>query len=204
MNKQQFYTRLFIALSGVYLSACSSSDVNTRQALKPEQQKQLAAERASQLRQTHVRFNALDTDEDGYISQAEFKRSGDRAFKRMDTNQDGVLSAADPKPAPRGEDTRSEQTRLQQEIQRAEANKSAQPRPERLLIMPTTHSKNGLLAMYDTNNDGVVSYAEYEQGRALQFAKIDSNNDGVLSYDEYIGEFATRLDQQIALTVQPN
>lgn len=67
--------------------------------------------------------------------------------------------------------------------------------------MPTTHSVAGMLAMYDSNNDSVVSRAEYQQGRSAQFAGVDSNRDGVLSYDEYVSEFATRLDQQIARTV---
>lgn len=191
MNKQHLYTTLFLALSSAYLSACSSVAAE-KTALSTEQQQQLAAERAGHLRQTHVRFNALDKDEDGYISRAEFNRSGDRAFERMDTNKDGVLSKADPKPAPRGEDTRSEQTRQQQQQER-----QRQPQRERLLRMPTTHSVEGMLAMYDNNKDGVVSREEYQRGRDAQFAAVDSNNDGVLSYDEYVAEFASRLDKQI-------
>lgn len=199
MNKPHLYTTLFLALSSAYLSACSSSVAADKSRLDEAQQRQLAAERAGHLRQTHVRFNALDKDEDGYISRAEFDRSGDSAFSRMDTNKDGVLSAADPKPAPRGEDTRSEQTRAEQTLQQQAQNQP--PRRERLLQMPTTHSVAGMLAMYDSNNDSVVSRAEYQQGRSAQFAGVDSNRDGVLSYDEYVSEFATRLDQQIARTV---
>lgn len=195
MNKQHLYTTLFLALSSAYLSACSSVAAE-KTALSTEQQ-QLAAERAGHLRQTHVRFNALDKDEDGYISRDEFNRSGDSAFSRMDTNKDGVISKADPKPAPRGEDTRSEQTRLQQQQARQQ-----QPRSERLLKMPTTHSADGMLAMYDRNKDGVVSREEYQQGRDAQFAAVDSNSNGVLSYDEYVSEFAGRLDQQIARTLR--
>ena len=194
MNKQHLYTSLFLALSSAYLSACSSVAAE-KHTFSGEQQQQLAAERAGHLRQTHVRFNALDKDENGYISRAEFNRSGDSAFSRMDTNQDGVISKADPKPALRGEDTRSEQTRLQQQQERQ------QPRRERLLQMPTTHSADGMLAMYDSNKDGVVSREEYQQRRDAQFAAVDSNSDGVLSYDEYVSEFASRLDQQIARTV---
>ncbi|WP_166670386.1 EF-hand domain-containing protein [Rheinheimera aquimaris] len=196
MNKQHLYTTLFLALSSAYLSACSSVAAE-KTALSTEQQQQLAAERAGHLRQTHVRFNALDKDEDGYISRDEFNRSGDRAFNHMDTNKDGMISKADPKPAPRGEDTRSEQTRLQQQ----QASQQ-QPRAERLLKMPTTHSADGMLAMYDSNNDGVVSRDEYQQGRDAQFAAVDSDSDGLLSYDEYISEFAGRLDSQIARTLR--
>ncbi|KUM54169.1 EF-hand domain-containing protein [Rheinheimera sp. EpRS3] len=193
MNKQHLYTTLFLALSSAYLSACSTS-ASDMPRLSEAQQKQLASERAGHLRQTHVRFNALDKDEDGYISRAEFNRSGDLAFERMDTNKDGVLSAADPKPEPRGQDTRSEQTRQQQ------AQGTEQPRRERLLKMPTTHSVDGMLAMYDSNKDGVISREEYAKGRAAQFAATDANGDGQLSYDEYVTEFAGRLDQQISQT----
>ena len=125
MNKQHLYTTLFLALSSAYLSACSSTASDIPR-LSEAQQKQLASERAGHLRQTHVRFNALDKDEDGYISRAEFNRSGDLAFERMDTNKDGVLSAADPKPEPRGEDTRSEQTRAEQTRQQ-QAQRIRQP-----------------------------------------------------------------------------
>lgn len=194
MNKQHLYTTLFLALSSAYLSACSSIAASDMPRLSEAQQKQLASERAGHLRQTHVRFNALDKDENGYISRAEFNRSGDLAFERMDTNKDGALSAADPKPEPRGQDTRSEQTRQQQ------AERTEQPRRERLLKMPTTHSVDGMLAMYDSNKDGVISREEYAKGRAAQFAATDANGDGQLSYDEYVTEFAGRLDQQISQT----
>jgi Ca2+-binding EF-hand superfamily protein len=203
MNKQHLYTTLFLALSSAYLSACSSkaSDIPR---LSEAQQKQLASERAGHLRQTHVRFNALDKDEDGYISRAEFNRSGDLAFERMDTNKDGMLSAADPKPEPRGEDTRSEQTRSEQtrseQTRQQQAQRTDQPRRKLLLKMPTTHSVDGMLAMYDSNKDGVISREEYAKGRAAQFAATDANGDGQLSYDEYVAEFAGRLDQQISQT----
>ncbi|MDP5138023.1 EF-hand domain-containing protein [Rheinheimera baltica] len=196
MNKPPLFTTLFLALSSAYLAGCSSTVSKVE--LTAAQQQQLSAERAGHLRQTHVRFNALDKDEDGYISRAEFSRSGDRAFGYLDTNKDGVLSAADPKPAPRGEDTRAEQTKAEQN--RQQAQRAAQPRRERLLQMPTTHSVQGMLAMYDSNNDGSVSLAEYEQGRGAQFVAVDSNRDAMLSYDEYVSEFAGRLDQQIART----
>ncbi|MBU1311338.1 MAG: EF-hand domain-containing protein [Gammaproteobacteria bacterium] len=196
MNKPKLAISLFLAISSAYLAGCSTKAAPTASALSVAQQQQLAGERAGHLRQTHVRFNALDKDENGYISRAEFNRSGERAFERMDTDKDGVLSAADPKPEPRGEDTRTEQTRQQQQAQTGTA-----PRPERLLKMPTTHSVQGMLAMYDSNNDGQISRVEYEQGRSSQFAAVDSNRDGVLSYDEYVSEFAGRLDQQIARTI---
>ncbi|MDX3774651.1 EF-hand domain-containing protein [Chromatiaceae bacterium AAb-1] len=193
MNKQACYISLFMALSTVYMSGCATSDVVAAE-LTAEQQAQLEAERAGHLRQTHVRFNALDKDEDGYISWEEFKRSGDRAFEHLDTNKDGRISKEDPPPQRRAEDTRSEAQKTADE---------AQPRPVRrtpLLRMPTTHSIEGLLALYDTNNNGEISREEYDKGRKAQFDAIDANGDGKLSYDEYVAEYAGRLDKRLAET----
>lgn len=194
MHKPKLAVSLFLAISSAYLAGCSAKVTPATTSLSEAELQQLAQERAGQLRQTHVRFKALDTDENGYISPAEFNRSGQRAFARMDSNNDGVLSAADPKPERRGEDTRSEQTRQQQQQTQVE-------RAPRLLKMPSTHSVSGMLAMYDSNNDDQISPAEYQQGRDAQFAAVDSNNDGHLSYDEYLVEFAGRVDQQIARTM---
>lgn len=196
MNKQACYISLFLTLSSVYLSGCSVSAEDTAQpvvdSLTTEQQAQLSAERAGHLRQTHVRFNSLDKDENGYVSWEEFKRSGDRAFEHLDTNKDGRISAEDPAPARRSEDTRTEEQK---------AADAAQPRPVRtapLLRMPSTHSMQGLLALYDSNNDGEVSKEEYDQGRRAQFDAVDANGDNQLSYDEYLNEYASRLDKRIA------
>lgn len=196
MNKQACYISLFLTLSSVYLSGCSVSALDAAEpvagSLTAEQQTQLAAERAGHLRQTHVRFNSLDKDENGYVSWEEFKRSGDRAFAHLDTNKDGRISAEDPPPPRRAEDTRTDAQK---------AADAAQPRPVRaapLLRMPSTHSISGLLALYDTNNDGEVSQEEYDKGRKAQFDAVDANGDGQLSYDEYLTEYAARLDKRLA------
>lgn len=198
MNKQACYVSLFLTLSSVYLSGCTVSALDAAEPvvdnLTAEQNEQLLAERAGHLRQTHVRFNALDKDENGYISWEEFKRSGDRSFALLDTNKDGRISKEDPPPAPRSEDTRSDAQK---------AADQAQPRPPRkapLLRMPTTHSVAGLVALYDKDGDGEISKEEHEQGRKAQFDAIDTNGDGQLSYDEYLNEYAGRLDKRLAET----
>ena len=47
------------------------------------------------IRQTYIRFNAIDVDADKGISFAEYKQSGERMYQRLDTNKDGNLSGAD-------------------------------------------------------------------------------------------------------------
>lgn len=57
--------------------------------------KELAARRAGQIRQAHVRFGVLDTNKDGVLSAEEFAASGDRMFSRLDTSGDGFVDTAD-------------------------------------------------------------------------------------------------------------
>lgn len=57
--------------------------------------RQLAAERAAQIKQAHVRFGVLDKDKDGHISREEFNASGSKMFDALDTNHDGVVDEKD-------------------------------------------------------------------------------------------------------------
>jgi Ca2+-binding EF-hand superfamily protein len=56
---------------------------------------ELAARRAGQIRQAHVRFGVLDTNKDGVLSAEEFAASGERMFKRLDTTEDGFVDTTD-------------------------------------------------------------------------------------------------------------
>ncbi len=62
--------------------------------------RQIARVRRGQLKQTHVRFEAIDASHDGSISREEFFALSARQFQHADTNRDGAVSAEDP-PAPR-------------------------------------------------------------------------------------------------------
>jgi hypothetical protein len=55
----------------------------------------LAERREMQLKQAHVRYGVLDTDEDRNMTLDEFNESGDRIFSRLDSNGDGVVDARD-------------------------------------------------------------------------------------------------------------
>ncbi|HWK55526.1 MAG TPA: EF-hand domain-containing protein [Hyphomicrobiales bacterium] len=60
----------------------------------------LAATRKGQVDQTYRRFKALDRDDDGRVTFAEYQYSGHRSFARHDTDADGVVTFAEPDPAP--------------------------------------------------------------------------------------------------------
>ncbi|NHK27146.1 hypothetical protein FF098_004425 [Parvularcula flava] len=56
---------------------------------------QLAAQRDRQLKQAYVRFDALDTDEDGSMTREEFGASGTRMLGSLDDNGDGIVDETD-------------------------------------------------------------------------------------------------------------
>lgn len=152
----------------------------------------LANDRAGQIKQTEVRFAALDKNKDQLISRAEYDATGERGFALLDTNQDGVINQADPAPKPREQ---AKPTTAQQA--------DPQPQPIRFAVnqtlkMPTSHDLAGMLAMYDQNHDQAVTKAEYLALRDASFAKTDVNQDGSLSSAEYLDEFVDRLDAQVA------
>jgi len=162
-------------------------DVQAYQAEYTERlDRQLAQDRAGQLKQTVVRFAALDKNQDKRISRAEYDASGERGFAFLDTNQDGLLNQADPNPKPRA----SAPTRT--------AAEPVRPATNLMLQMPTSHDLSGMLAIYDQNNDGAVSQAEYRAQRAQSFANTDTDQNGHLSPQEYRNEFMDRLDRQVA------
>jgi len=136
--------------------------------------RQLNDERAGQLKQTLVRIKALDKNNDGAISAAEYQQSGHSAFAMIDRNKDAVISKADE----------------QQQKPRQQGRRS-------LLNMPTTHSVSGMLLMYDADGNGEVSQQEYLAKRQQVFANTDLDKNGVLSGEEYLAEFTDRVDRQL-------
>lgn len=52
-------------------------------------------ERQRQMRQAHVRFDVLDKDKGGKMTQAEYDASGARAFAEQDNDKDGIVTATD-------------------------------------------------------------------------------------------------------------
>ncbi len=183
VSHSEFFTQRQHRLAMMDLKHNAQIDVAGYQAEYADRLDQrLAADRKGQLKQTEVRFAAVDKDQDGRISSAEYQASGQSAFRFIDSNKDGLISTADPAPQRRGQ------------------NNAEQPRRRPALVMPTTHSVSGMLVMYDTDKNGEVSAAEYQHIRQQAFARTDADQDGSLSAQEYMQEFTDRVDQQIAST----
>lgn len=150
-------------------------------------QRQVEQERAGQLAQTRTRFAAIDTDKDGRISRAEFDATGEKTWQ---SGQRALAQAAgEARPGKAGG------------TGKGNGKGSAAGFDDRrgLLAMPTSHSAEGFLALYDSNGDGKVDRTEYERARDAQFARSDRDHDGKIDQDEYLAEYEDRLDRRIAL-----
>lgn len=147
---------------------------------KDRSRQAMEQERQAQVQQTRVRFAALDANKDGQVSRAEFDASGARVLADIQAlvNSAGVDAA--PGPARRAADAPGDGTRLG---------------------MPSSHSRAGLLELYDADGDGRISQAEFERAREAQFRRTDANGNGVLDQDEYVAEFEDRMDRHIAAAV---
>lgn len=135
--------------------------------------------RGEQVEQTRRRFAALDTDKDGHVSRAEFDASGERVWSEGQKALAAKTGAKDG-----GGKTAQGAARFDR-------------RPNRLAL-PSSHTAEGFLALYDGNGDGKVERAEFDQARATQFARTDANGDVRLTQDEYLAEYEDRLDRHIA------
>ena len=61
----------------------------------------MAENRKESVQQSRRRFDALDADENGTMTFAEYQTSGHGIFSRWDTDGNGYVADADPNPAPR-------------------------------------------------------------------------------------------------------
>lgn len=154
--------------------------------------------------QTRVRdmFARVDTNRDGYLTQAEAQASRtanrgqrrearqdrrEQLFARLDANRDGEISRAEffasPKRAERGQGAERGEARGLRSERRAER------RADRL---ERRGQRGGMFARLgerrfdrvDANNDGRISLAEATQLRLQAFDRADVNRDGRVTSEE--------------------
>lgn len=130
----------------------------------------LVQERTSQVAQTRTRFGALDTDKDQRISRTEFDASAGRVFAEGLK----VLAALD------------------------DGSDASLRASDRNALVPSSHSAEGFLTLYDVDADGQVSRSEFDARRGEQFARTDTDKDGTLTASEYLTEFEARIDTRKA------
>lgn len=153
---------------------------------KDRLRQQMEDGRNGEIEQTKRRYAALDADKDGKVSRAEFDASGERVWteggKALAESKAEKAKQADAKEKPGEAAARFD-------------------RATNRLAMPTSHTADGFLALFDGNGDGDVTRAEFDDARKAQFARTDTQADGALSEDEYLVEFEDRLDRHVANAV---
>lgn len=110
--------------------------------------------------------------------------------KALDTDKDGSISRAEYDASGARAFAHYESSAGEPET-RSAARRSA-------IDMPSTHTRAGMLEIYDADGDGKVARSEYDHARDEAFARTDGDKDGRLSGDEYLAEFEDRLDRRIA------
>jgi hypothetical protein len=110
----------------------------------------------AQDRSIQASLQAMDLDNDGVVTRAEW-RGSDEGFRQQDTNDDGVLS---------GEEMRFARRR------------GADPDDD------DTLPERRRFAVLDRNDNGVITSGEWDR-QADEFRALDSDGDGVLTRQEY-------------------
>ena len=191
-----------LVLAGAALAALSATAASAHPHQGPGQAQPVT--RASVEARVDAGFARLDSDRDGFVTQAEARaraeafraerqeRRGERTaqrgerraalFARLDADRDGQISRAefDARPALRGD-----------RAERREAR--AERRGDRRGFRVERRGQGGgmfarlggrLFEAADANDDGRVSREEARRGALARFDRVDSNRDGVLSIDE--------------------
>lgn len=142
-------------------------------------------------------FNALDKNNDGYISRAEALGNPhlSKNFKQSDKNGDGKLSRAEYLRAMTAQDAHTAKQKVanatDKKQKRSAAAGSSAPKNDQIGKDKNDPGFNKL----DKNNDGYLSRTEAAGNATLgkNFKKVDKNGDGKLSRAEYL-EAMTKQD----------
>ena len=134
-----------------------------------------------------------DINNDGQITQAEFLAEANERFNATDTNFDGLLTKEEIKAArqtKKAERKAKFDTDGDGEINEAEKaaakalrkEKRAEYKAKKKERKGEKGKKRGLRG--DTNDDGVISRAEFDTATIALFERLDANADGVLTEGE--------------------
>ena len=174
-------------------------------------EKKIEKERKGHIKRTHRRFDALDKDDSEQIEWEEYEASGERNFKRFDVDENGVINADDPRPKRnckhkckgykakgKGDQADAGHDREHGKGHRCGKHKGmCKKHAKRVIQMPTTHRKKGMMRKYDTDQNGAITHEEFSAKRRADFDGTDENGDGKLNLEEYVLEFGNRLDEAI-------
>ncbi|MEH0073911.1 EF-hand domain-containing protein [Pannonibacter sp. Pt2] len=166
------------------------------------------AYRLTEMQPMKVRaFQRLDRDGDGKVTRAEFDRISDRMFARLDRDGDGELKAM-PVP-PRGPEGRGPEARGPEG--KGPEGKGPEGKGREDWKMgggpKGPHGRHGMMMMemferFDTNGDGTVTRAEFDEVRGQLFALAGTGNTGSFDLQGFDALFASMADPHLVRMFQ--
>lgn len=161
---------LAAAIAGPAVAAASSGEMQgqaTTPAAAPAAEAAKPMTRAQFLANVQARFNAVDTNHDGYLEESEVAAAQQKELQELQQR---------------------EQQRLEAEFNRLDTNHDGQlSKAEFMAAAPPIKARETpaqLVGTIDANKDHKVSLQEYEAGPLSTFNKLDANHDGTVTPQE--------------------
>jgi Ca2+-binding EF-hand superfamily protein len=136
-------------------------------------------------------------------TRAQFVANIQSRFNAVDTNHDGFLDANEVAAAQQKELQQAravEQQRLEAEFNKLDTNHDGQlSKAEFMAAAPPLQLRETaqkIIGAIDTNKDGKISLQEYEAGPLANFSKLDINHDGTVSPEEMEAARAARAPKK--------
>jgi hypothetical protein len=117
-----------------------------------------------------AKWDRLDADKDGKVTQAEYIAGSKSSFEKLDANADGKVTSA--------------------EMDTAYATSKPGVGAAK---MPSSAER---IRTLDTDDDGALSSVEHEASSRTMFDTLDTNKDGSLSADEIKAGHAAKADEK--------